>query len=352
MVFQLFSAVFLCSFRVFTGVERGQKSLVFWVFFLGFYLKTKEWKIRGGRPDLFRFPRFLPNSECQTALTLRQPLPFFGAKKVRNTRKKKKKKLGFSYLPNPYNPWKREQAHKKTRTLTLQSLFFSFSDFPCFFFAFFLPFPRILGVPRREKTLLFWGKNPCFFFPKKQGLECQGKSQNKKQGKQKKHGLEAHWGVNCVSCFRDCDKSEHIRGTPPCQPPFANPRLNQDISKCRVAPEPNWNRKPEPSEPFFPKPKAEPEPPELFSRNRNRNRNRSFLSNCTETPKNPLPQKNRRNRKPEPLEPFHPQTATEPNRGLPENGIFSTRCRLNGGFPCLRNPIFRLSPLKCRPLLN
>ena len=36
----------------------------------------------------------------------------------------------------------------------------------------------------------------------------------------------------------------------------------------RVAQEPNWNRKPEPSEPFCPKPKAEPEPPEPFSRNR------------------------------------------------------------------------------------
>ena len=45
--------------------------------------------------------------------------------------------------------------------------------------------------------------------------------------------------------------------------------------KCRVAQEPNRNRKPEPSEPFFPKPnfKAEPKPPEPFSRNRNRNRN-------------------------------------------------------------------------------
>ena len=68
-----------------------------------------------------------------------------------------------------------------TETLTLQSLLFRF---PCFFFvfrfsllflAFFLPFPRILEVPRRKK-------NPCFFlekpllFPKKQGLEGQGRS--------------------------------------------------------------------------------------------------------------------------------------------------------------------------------
>ena len=48
----------------------------------------------------------------------------------------------------------------------------------------------------------------------------------------------------------------------------------ESAHKCifRVAQEPNRNRKPEPSEPFFPKPKAEPEPPEPFSRNRNRNR--------------------------------------------------------------------------------
>ena len=49
-------------------------------------------------------------------------------------------------------------------SLTLQSLLFSISllfslsDFPCSLGAFFLPFPRILGVPRREKPLLFWGK--------------------------------------------------------------------------------------------------------------------------------------------------------------------------------------------------
>ena len=51
-------------------------------------------------------------------------------------------------------------------------------------------------------------------------------------------------------------------------------------------------------------------------RNRNRNRNRPFLLDCTETQKKKknLLQWNRRNRKPEPLEPFHPQTVTEPNR--------------------------------------
>ena len=53
-------------------------------------------------------------------------------------------------------------------TLTLQSLlFFNFLAFFVFrfsllFLAFFLPFPRILGVPRRDKPLLFWGKTPAF----------------------------------------------------------------------------------------------------------------------------------------------------------------------------------------------
>ena len=93
--------------------------------------------------------------------------------------------------------------------------------------------------------------------------------------------------------------------------------LEFEIPKFRVAQEPN--RKPEPSEPFFLKPKAEPEPPEPFSRNRNRNRNRPFLLHCTENTEESFLQRNRQNRKPEPLEPFHPQTVTEPNRGLPGN---------------------------------
>ena len=45
-MFRVFSIVFLCFSRVFTGSERGKKSLVFWVVFLGLYLNTKEWKIR------------------------------------------------------------------------------------------------------------------------------------------------------------------------------------------------------------------------------------------------------------------------------------------------------------------
>ena len=55
-----------------------------------------------------------------------------------------------------------------------------------------------------------------------------------------------------------------------------------------MAQEPNRNRKPEPSEPFFLKPKVEPELPEPFSRNQNRNRNRPSLLNCTETQKAPF----------------------------------------------------------------
>ena len=50
LVFGGFSAVFLCFSGVFTGVERGKKSLVFGVVFLGFYLNTKEWKIRVSDP--------------------------------------------------------------------------------------------------------------------------------------------------------------------------------------------------------------------------------------------------------------------------------------------------------------
>ena len=54
-MFRVFSAVFLWFSRVFTGVERGKKSLVFWVVFLGFYLNTKEWKIRAGSICHFAF---------------------------------------------------------------------------------------------------------------------------------------------------------------------------------------------------------------------------------------------------------------------------------------------------------
>ena len=46
LVFRVFSAVLLCFSRVFTGVEWGKKSLLSWVVFLGFYLNTKERKIR------------------------------------------------------------------------------------------------------------------------------------------------------------------------------------------------------------------------------------------------------------------------------------------------------------------
>ena len=58
---------------------------------------------------------------------------------------------------------------------------FRFPNFRCFFCfpvslaflcVFFLSFPRILGVSRREKPLFFSGFP--LFFSKKQGLECRG----------------------------------------------------------------------------------------------------------------------------------------------------------------------------------
>ena len=64
-------------------------------------------------------------------------------------------------------------------TLTLQSLLFSisllflFSDFPCFLVRFSSLFPRILGVPRSEKPLLFWGK-PLAFSKKSKDWKGQG----------------------------------------------------------------------------------------------------------------------------------------------------------------------------------
>ena len=65
-----------------------------------------------------------------------------------------------------------------------------------------------------------------------------------------------------------------------------------------------------------------------FPRNRKRNRNRRnrfsgteagigtvlFCQNNIETCTKPLPQRNRRNRQPEPLEPSRARTVTEPNR--------------------------------------
>ena len=52
-------------------------------------------------------------------------------------------------------------------------LAFSVFRFPLLFWAFFLSFPRLLGVPRREKPLFLLGEKPLLF-PKKQGLEGQG----------------------------------------------------------------------------------------------------------------------------------------------------------------------------------
>ena len=61
--------------------------------------------------------------------------------------------------------------------------------------------------------------------------------------------------------------------------------LATEISSSRKAKEPNWNRKPEPPEPF------------------SKNRNRTFS----------LPQRNRPNRKLESPEPFHTQTGDGEN---------------------------------------
>ena len=46
LVFWVFSAAFPCFSKGFPGLGGGKKSLVFRVVFLGFYLNTKEWKIR------------------------------------------------------------------------------------------------------------------------------------------------------------------------------------------------------------------------------------------------------------------------------------------------------------------
>ena len=86
--------------------------------------------------------------------------------------------------------------------LTLQSLLFSiisllflFSDFPCFFVRFSSLFPRILGVPRREKPLLFWG--PTLAFSKKARIGGSG------------------WGVDCRDpVFADAVSDSQIFGTP------------------------------------------------------------------------------------------------------------------------------------------
>ena len=54
-------------------------------------------------------------------------------------------------------------------------LAFFFFRFPLLFLPFFLPFPRILGVPQREKPLLFWGKKPLLFPKKSKVWRVRGK---------------------------------------------------------------------------------------------------------------------------------------------------------------------------------
>ena len=67
-----------------------------------------------------------------------------------------------------FNPDLQNSPQKIGVSLTLQSLLFSISllffvfRFSLLFCAFFLPFPRILGVPRGGKPLLFWGKTLAF----------------------------------------------------------------------------------------------------------------------------------------------------------------------------------------------
>ena len=96
----------------------------------------------------------------------------------------------------PEKPLNTSMSEKSLNTLTLLfsllfsiSLLFSFSDFLAFFFAaFFLPSPRIVGVPRREKPLPFSGF-PLLFFFKKQGLEGQGTRGFARQGGFQKGGF-------------------------------------------------------------------------------------------------------------------------------------------------------------------
>ena len=47
----MFSAVFLCFPRGFSWGRRGKKSLVFWVVFLGFYLKHQGMEDQGGEKN-------------------------------------------------------------------------------------------------------------------------------------------------------------------------------------------------------------------------------------------------------------------------------------------------------------
>ena len=69
---------------------------------------------------------------------------------------------------------------------------------------------------------------------------------------------------------------------------------------------------------FFQEPKRELEPSEPFFKNRNQNQNHPFLLKQFWSRKKTVPERNCQNQKPEPFEPSHPRTVTEPNRGHPE----------------------------------
>ena len=83
----------------------------------------------------------------------------------------------------------------------------------------------------------------------------------------------------------------------------------------------------------FQEPKPEPEP--------------SFPVKLYWSTDKPFLQRNRQNWKPEPLDPFHPQTVTEPNRGLPE---FLGSSPINPPPPCPWTPLEPLKFLNVRPL--
>ena len=95
---------------------------------------------------------------CKNYDSLRQESLRTFCGKLRKFRENVRKLFCYHPFPNPDPP-----------ILAFLDFLASFFCFPIFlaFLAFFLPFPRILGVPRREKPLLLWGKKTLVFFPKK-----------------------------------------------------------------------------------------------------------------------------------------------------------------------------------------
>ena len=114
------------------------------------------------------------------------------------------------------------------------SLFFSSSDSPCFFWPFFLPFPRLLGGSAKRKTLAFFGVSLAFFF-KKARVGGSGKERKSEQIGRKR------WNRN---------KSAHIGETP-----FPEGPKDQKNSRFRARLkifEREWNfRASHPPQPYF-----------------------------------------------------------------------------------------------------